>query len=164
MTQFSWLNLRKTLKQQLKEGPYTFFFFVKFFPPDPCTLQEDLTRYSRISQIFVCSGYKGPYFHGDVFFPWSRLVCPPHTQLLLSSFIVQAEFGDWNPDLRKSKYLNGLKFIPNQVRFFVKARRFRGEISWVSPRKSGINSRGGGTSVFKDRQGFRTLWHWNAWC
>ncbi|KAF0987315.1 hypothetical protein HZS_7829 [Henneguya salminicola] len=98
---YTWLNFRKTLKKQLKEGPYIFYFFVKFFPPDPCTLQEDLTRY-----LFVLA-IRDLIFIG-------RLSCSIHFQLLLSSYIVHAEFGDWNEGLERKKYLNGLKFVPTQ--------------------------------------------------
>ncbi|KAF1744161.1 hypothetical protein MXB_625 [Myxobolus squamalis] len=96
-----YFSLRKTLKKQLKEGPYTFYFFVKFFPPDPCTLQEDLTRYLFVLAI------------RDLIFT-GKLSCSTHFQLLLSSFIVQAEFGDWSSCIQRKKYLHGLKFVPNQ--------------------------------------------------
>ncbi|KII71617.1 Band 4.1-like protein 1 [Thelohanellus kitauei] len=121
----TWLNLRKTLKKQLKEGPYTFYFVVKFFPPDPCTLQEDLTRYLFVLAI------------RDLIFT-GMLSCSTHYQLILSSQIVQAEFGDWTQKLSNEQYLKGLKFIPNQEDFEQRLVEYHKNNSGMTPEEAEV--------------------------
>jgi len=43
----SWINPDKRINKQLKNLPWVFSFEVKFYPPDPVLLQEDITRYVR---------------------------------------------------------------------------------------------------------------------
>jgi len=47
----------------LTDGPWSFYFAVKFYPPNPAQLLEDITRYYMVLQIrddivggrFVCT-------------------------------------------------------------------------------------------------------------
>ena len=46
----TWLHMDKTLSKQLKETKRV-IFQVKFYPPEPAQLQEDLTRYIFYSPL-----------------------------------------------------------------------------------------------------------------
>ena len=46
----TWLHGDRTLAKQLKEDKKC-FFQVKFYPPEPAQLQEDLTRYQMVSSV-----------------------------------------------------------------------------------------------------------------
>ena len=41
----------KKISKQLKRRPWEFSFEVKFYPPDPAQLQEDITRYQLCLQV-----------------------------------------------------------------------------------------------------------------
>lgn len=43
--QKNWLDPAKEIKRQLRNLPWLFTFNVKFYPPDPSQLTEDITRY-----------------------------------------------------------------------------------------------------------------------
>lgn len=47
----NWVNLDKSLSKQIKRRPWEMSFEVKFYPPDPSQLQEDITRYQLCLQI-----------------------------------------------------------------------------------------------------------------
>ncbi|CAG0908811.1 unnamed protein product, partial [Darwinula stevensoni] len=63
-----------------------FKFEVKFYPPDPAQLQEDITR----------------------------LPCSFVTHALLGSYLAQSELGDYDPEEHGINYLEELRFAPNQ--------------------------------------------------
>ncbi|XP_020331746.2 band 4.1-like protein 3 [Oncorhynchus kisutch] len=42
--QKNWLDPNKDLKKQIRSGPWNFAFNVKFYPPDPAQLSEDISR------------------------------------------------------------------------------------------------------------------------
>lgn len=46
----TWLNPEKRISKQVK-GPWEFNFEVKFYPPDPAQLAEDITRYQLCLQV-----------------------------------------------------------------------------------------------------------------
>ncbi|KHN86886.1 Band 4.1-like protein 1 [Toxocara canis] len=46
-----WIYEDKRVTRQLKGRPWEFNFEVKFYPPDPATLTDDLTRYYLTLQI-----------------------------------------------------------------------------------------------------------------
>uniref|UniRef100_A0A3B4YY13 Erythrocyte membrane protein band 4.1 like 2 n=1 Tax=Seriola lalandi dorsalis TaxID=1841481 RepID=A0A3B4YY13_SERLL len=80
----------------------SFAFNVKFYPPDPSLLTEDITRYLLCLQLRedVASG---------------RLPCSFVTHALLGSYTLQAELGDCEPDQpRPLDYISQLTFAPNQ--------------------------------------------------
>uniref|UniRef100_A0A3B3ZYK4 FERM domain-containing protein n=1 Tax=Periophthalmus magnuspinnatus TaxID=409849 RepID=A0A3B3ZYK4_9GOBI len=81
---------------------HKFSFNVKFYPPDPSLLTEDLTRYLLCLQLRedVASG---------------KLPCSFVTHALLGSYTLQAELGDYEPDQPKPlDYMSQLTFAPNQ--------------------------------------------------
>uniref|UniRef100_A0A8B9LBK0 FERM domain-containing protein n=1 Tax=Astyanax mexicanus TaxID=7994 RepID=A0A8B9LBK0_ASTMX len=43
-TQKNWLDPSKEIKKQMRTSPWHFAFAVKFYPPDPSQLMEDITR------------------------------------------------------------------------------------------------------------------------
>ncbi|XP_054719163.1 protein 4.1-like [Uloborus diversus] len=98
----NWLNYEKRISKQNKGGPWEFGFEVKFYPPDPSQLQEDITRYQLCLQIRndVLSG---------------KLPCSFVTYALLGSYLVQSELGDYDPEEHASNYLSDFKFAPNQT-------------------------------------------------
>ncbi|XP_052774510.1 band 4.1-like protein 3 isoform X8 [Mya arenaria] len=98
-----WLDNTKKISKQLKGGTWVFEFQVKFYPPDPMSLKEDITRYQLCLQVRV------DIFNG-------RLPCSFATYALLGSYTVQAELGDWDQKDygRSTDYLNDFDFAPNQ--------------------------------------------------
>ncbi|XP_025830146.1 protein 4.1 homolog isoform X3 [Agrilus planipennis] len=97
-----WLDLDKRIVKFIKAEPWKFNFQVKFYPPDPAQLQEDITRYQLCLQI-----------RNDILS--NRLPCSFVTYALLGSYLVQSELGDYDPDSMKSNYLKDFKFAPNQT-------------------------------------------------
>ncbi|XP_078146061.1 band 4.1-like protein 2 isoform X2 [Centroberyx gerrardi] len=97
-----WLDPTKDIKRQIHSNNWQFAFNVKFYPPDPSLLTEDITRYLLCLQLRedVASG---------------RLPCSFVTHTLLGSYTLQAEFGDYEPDQpRPLDYTGQLTFAPNQ--------------------------------------------------
>ncbi|XP_070555239.1 protein 4.1-like isoform X37 [Ptychodera flava] len=100
-----WLDPVKDMKKQIRSGAWVFSFNVKFYPPDPAQLQEDITRYYLVLQL-----------RDDIL--KGKLPCSFVTHALLGSYIVQAEFGDYDPEEHGTDptYLSDLRFAPNQTR------------------------------------------------
>ncbi|XP_077949797.1 band 4.1-like protein 2 isoform X27 [Gasterosteus aculeatus] len=99
--QTCWLDPTKDIKRQIRNKNWQFVFNVKFYPPDPSLLTEDITRYLLCLQLRedVASG---------------RLPCSFVTHALLGSYTLQAEFGDHEPDQPRTLGLGQLTFAPNQ--------------------------------------------------
>ncbi|XP_069080263.1 protein 4.1 isoform X2 [Pleurodeles waltl] len=97
-----WLDAAKEIKKQI-HGPWNFTFNVKFYPPDPAQLTEDITRYNLCLQLRqdIVSG---------------RLPCSFATLALLGSYSVQSELGDYDPDLHGTDYISEFKLSPNQTK------------------------------------------------
>uniref|UniRef100_A0A8D3A5Y4 Erythrocyte membrane protein band 4.1 like 2 n=1 Tax=Scophthalmus maximus TaxID=52904 RepID=A0A8D3A5Y4_SCOMX len=96
-----WLDPTKEIKRQIRNN-WQFSFNVKFYPPDPSLLTEDITRYLLCLQLRedVASG---------------RLPCSFVTHALLGSYTLQAEFGDHEPDQPQPlDYISQVTFAPNQ--------------------------------------------------
>ncbi|OCT92116.1 hypothetical protein XELAEV_18015173mg [Xenopus laevis] len=98
-----WLDLLKDIQKQVHGGPCEFTFNVKFYPPDPAQLSEDITRYYMCLQLRkdICSG---------------RLPCSFATLALLGSYTVQSEVGDYEEDLHGVDYVSEFKLSPNQTK------------------------------------------------
>uniref|UniRef100_A0A087Y0N9 Erythrocyte membrane protein band 4.1 like 2 n=1 Tax=Poecilia formosa TaxID=48698 RepID=A0A087Y0N9_POEFO len=97
-----WLDPTKEIKRQIRSNNWQFAFGVKFYPPDPSQLTEDITRYLLCLQLRedVASG---------------RLPCSFVTHALLGSYTLQAELGDHEPDQpRPLDFISQLTFAPNQ--------------------------------------------------
>ncbi|XP_056405928.1 band 4.1-like protein 1 isoform X2 [Hyla sarda] len=102
-SQKNWLDPSKEIKKQIRSGPWTFGFTVKFYPPDPAQLTEDITRY------YLCLQLRADIISG-------RLPCSFVTHALLGSYTVQAELGDYDPEENQGNYVSELRFSPNQTR------------------------------------------------
>uniref|UniRef100_A0A672IU12 Erythrocyte membrane protein band 4.1-like 3b n=1 Tax=Salarias fasciatus TaxID=181472 RepID=A0A672IU12_SALFA len=101
--QKNWLDPSKELKKQIRTGPWNFAFNVKFYPPDPSQLTEDITRY------YLCLQLRDDVVSG-------RLPCSFATHTVLGSYTVQSELGDYDPDELGSDYISELRFAPNQTK------------------------------------------------
>ncbi|XP_061151563.1 band 4.1-like protein 3 isoform X2 [Syngnathus typhle] len=101
--QKNWLDPTKDLKKQIRTGPWNFAFNVKFYPPDPSQLTEDITRY------YLCLQLRGDVVSG-------RLPCSFATHTVLGSYTVQSELGDYDPEELGSDYISELRFAPNQTK------------------------------------------------
>ncbi|XP_067384911.1 band 4.1-like protein 3 isoform X10 [Channa argus] len=101
--QKNWLDPTKELKKQIRIGPWNFAFNVKFYPPDPSQLTEDITRY------YLCLQLRDDVFSG-------RLPCSFATHTVLGSYTVQSELGDYDPEEQGSDYISELRFAPNQTK------------------------------------------------
>lgn len=102
-TQKNWLDPSKEIKKQMRNSPWLFAFAVKFYPPDPSQLTEDITRY------YLCLQLRDDMLSG-------RLPCSFVTHALLGSYTVQAELGDYDHDDHGSDYVSDFRFAPNQSR------------------------------------------------
>ncbi|XP_035008235.1 protein 4.1 isoform X5 [Hippoglossus stenolepis] len=102
-TQKNWLDPSKEIKKQMRNSPWNFAFSVKFYPPDPSQLTEDITRY------YLCLQLRDDMLSG-------RLPCSFVTHALLGSYSVQAELGDYDQEDHGSDYVSDFRFAPNQTR------------------------------------------------
>ncbi|NXU80276.1 EPB41 protein, partial [Oreotrochilus melanogaster] len=100
-TSRTWLDPAKEIKKQVHGGPWDFTFNVKFYPPDPAQLTEDITRY------YLCLQLRQDIISG-------RLPCSFATLALLGSYTVQSELGDYDPELHGPDYISEFKLAPNQ--------------------------------------------------
>ncbi|XP_058690120.1 band 4.1-like protein 2 isoform X4 [Poecile atricapillus] len=100
--QKNWLDSSKEIKRQMRSLPWIFTFNVKFYPPDPSQLTEDITRY------FLCLQLRQDIASG-------RLPCSFVTHALLGSYTLQAELGDHDPEEHSSDYISEFQFAPNQT-------------------------------------------------
>ncbi|KAK1898869.1 Band 4.1-like protein 1, partial [Dissostichus eleginoides] len=122
-----WLDPSKEIKKQIRVGSWSFGFSVKFYPPDPSVLMEDITRY------YLCLQLRDDILSG-------RLPCSFVTHALLGSYTVQAELGDYEADEHGPDYVNEFRFAPNQTRELEERvmelhRNYRG----MSPAEAEVN-------------------------
>ncbi|XP_077076452.1 protein 4.1-like isoform X8 [Siphateles boraxobius] len=98
-----WLDPTKEIKRQIRNSQWQFAFSVKFYPPDPSQLTEDITRYLLCLQLRqdIASG---------------RLPCSFVTHALLGSYSLQAELGDYDPEEHRLDYISDFQFAPNQTK------------------------------------------------
>ncbi|MEE6475640.1 hypothetical protein FKM82_010830 [Ascaphus truei] len=100
----NWLDPGKEIKRQIRsKPPWLFVFNVKFYPPDPSQLSEDLTRY------FLCLQLRQDIASG-------RLPCSFVTLTLLGSYTMQSELGDYDTDEHRVDYIGDFQFAPNQTK------------------------------------------------
>ncbi|NXX88189.1 PTN3 phosphatase, partial [Centropus bengalensis] len=103
-----WLEPNKPIRKQLKGGfPCTLRFRVRFFIPDPNTLQQEQTR------------HLGSLCLNNNILPLSRLSCPISSAVVLASYAVQSQLGDYNASIHCSGYLSNYNFIPEQNKDFL---------------------------------------------
>ncbi|XP_035287208.1 protein 4.1-like isoform X1 [Anguilla anguilla] len=98
-----WLDLTKEVRRQVQGSSCDFTFNVKFYPPDPAHLTEDITRYFLVLQLRkdIQSG---------------RLPCSFVTLALLGSYALQSELGEYDPDLHSNDYAKELRLAPGQTK------------------------------------------------
>ncbi|XP_038856305.1 FERM domain-containing protein 5-like [Salvelinus namaycush] len=95
-----WLEVTKCIAKQMKsQPPFTMCLRVKFYPPDPAALKEEITRYLVFLQI------KRDLYHG-------RLLCKTSDAAMLAAFILQAEIGDYDPGKHPEGYSSKFQFFP----------------------------------------------------
>ncbi|XP_017390271.1 protein 4.1 isoform X18 [Cebus imitator] len=102
-TSKTWLDSAKEIKKQVRGIPWNFTFNVKFYPPDPAQLTEDITRY------YLCLQLRQDIVAG-------RLPCSFATLALLGSYTIQSELGDYDPELHGMDYVSDFKLAPNQTK------------------------------------------------
>ncbi|XP_073811223.1 erythrocyte membrane protein band 4.1 like coracle isoform X4 [Musca autumnalis] len=99
----NWLDLEKPVSKFFGSDPWPLNFAVKFYPPEPSQLQEDITRYH------LCLQVRNDILEG-------RLPCTFVTHALLGSYLVQSEMGDYDPkEMPDRSYLKDFKIAPNQT-------------------------------------------------
>ncbi|XP_034102551.1 protein 4.1 homolog isoform X2 [Drosophila albomicans] len=99
----TWLDLEKPVAKFFRVDPWPLAFAVKFYPPEPSQLQEDITRYH------LCLQVRNDILEG-------RLPCTFVTHALLGSYLVQSEMGDYDPkEMPTRAYLKDFKIAPNQA-------------------------------------------------
>uniref|UniRef100_A0A671RSU2 Tyrosine-protein phosphatase non-receptor type 4-like n=1 Tax=Sinocyclocheilus anshuiensis TaxID=1608454 RepID=A0A671RSU2_9TELE len=123
-----WLDPNKPIRKQLKRpSPHNLRFRVKFFVSDPSKLQEEYTRYLYFLQL------KQDILSG-------RLPCPQNTAVLLASYAVQAELGDYSHSEHLPGYLSEYSFIPNPPQDFEKeVAKLHQEHNGLIPAQSEFN-------------------------
>ncbi|KAG8125215.1 putative Tyrosine-protein [Naja naja] len=139
-----WLDPNKPIRKQLKRGsPHNLNFRVKFFVSDPSKLQEEYTRFllEQKVQLWTPVPFQGftdwpscrSLRQGGIFnsqyqyflqikqdILTGRLPCPYNTAVLLASYAVQSELGDYNLTDNFPGYLSDYSFIPGQPQDFEK--------------------------------------------
>ncbi|XP_067204691.1 FERM domain-containing protein 5 isoform X2 [Linepithema humile] len=98
-----WLDLAKTAIKQVKDMHEILLCFrVKFYPPDPLRLKEEITRYQVYQQL------KRDLLYG-------RLCCTPGEASLLVACIVQSELGDYDLEIHEGNYISEHKLLKTQT-------------------------------------------------
>lgn len=96
-----WLDANKSVKKQAGGSPQL-WLAVRFYPPEPSRLVEEYTRYQ------LCLQLRRLLLDG-------RMSAPRNTALLLASFTVQAELGDFSPVDHSGSYLSGIRLLHRQT-------------------------------------------------
>ncbi|CAB1443860.1 unnamed protein product [Pleuronectes platessa] len=95
-----WLEVTKSIAKQMKsQPPFTMCLRLKFYPPNPAALKEEITRYLVFLQI------KRDLYHG-------RLLCKTSDAAMLAAHILQAEIGNYDPGKHPEGYSSKFHFFP----------------------------------------------------
>ncbi|KAG2470766.1 FRMD5 protein, partial [Polypterus senegalus] len=124
-----WLEFTKSIGKQIKsQPPFTMCFRVKFYPPDPAALKEEITRYLVFLQI------KRDLYHG-------RLLCKTSDAAILAAYILQAEIGDYDPGKHPEGYSSKFQFFPKHSEKLERriAEIHKTELSGQTPEMSELN-------------------------
>ncbi|CAF4860189.1 unnamed protein product [Pieris macdunnoughi] len=95
----TWVDLDKRVSKLFKHEPWYVRFTVKFYPPEPGQLQEELTRYQLVLAI------RKDLLDG-------RLPCSAVTHALLASYLLQSERGDYEDSEVGAGLCKQLKLVP----------------------------------------------------
>ncbi|XP_014678423.1 PREDICTED: radixin-like [Priapulus caudatus] len=86
-----------------RDTPMQFKFRAKFFPEDVSEeIIQEITLRSYYLQV------KEGVLSDEIY-------CPPETSVLLSSYAVQAKYGDYNKEVHDAGFLSGDKLLPQRV-------------------------------------------------
>ncbi|XP_018335014.1 FERM domain-containing protein 5-like isoform X2 [Agrilus planipennis] len=97
-----WLDLGKSITKQVKDMQEVLFSFrVKFYPPDPFKLKEEITRYQIFMQL------KRDLLHGRL--------CSPNESIMLAALIIQGELGDYDPEVHVGNYVSSFRILLKQT-------------------------------------------------
>ncbi|XP_041101344.1 band 4.1-like protein 3 isoform X4 [Polyodon spathula] len=125
--QKNWLDPAKEIKKQIRSGAWQFAFNVKFYPPDPAQLSEDITRY------YLCLQLRDDVVSG-------RLPCSFATHSVLGSYTVQSELGDYDPEEYGTDYVSEFRFSPNQTKELEeKVMELHKNVKGMTPAEAEIN-------------------------
>ncbi|KAM4725852.1 protein 4.1 isoform 7-T8 [Anableps anableps] len=102
-TMKTWMDLTKEVRRQVQGANYNFTFNVKFYPPDPAQLSEDITRY------YLCLQLRKDILQG-------RLPCSFVTLALLGSYALQSELGEYDPEVHGNDYAKEMKMASGQTK------------------------------------------------
>ncbi|XP_077937369.1 protein 4.1 isoform X18 [Gasterosteus aculeatus] len=102
-TMKTWMDLTKEIRRQVQGTNYNFTFNVKFYPPDPAQLSEDITRY------YLCLQLRKDILQG-------RLPCSFVTLSLLGSYALQSELGEYDPEVHGTEYAKDMKMAQGQTK------------------------------------------------
>ncbi|XP_038580994.1 protein 4.1 isoform X7 [Micropterus salmoides] len=102
-TMKTWMDLTKEIRRQVQGANYNFTFNVKFYPPDPAQLSEDITRY------YLCLQLRKDILQG-------RLPCSFVTLALLGSYALQSELGEYDPEVHGNEYAKDMKMAQGQTK------------------------------------------------
>ncbi|XP_075985679.1 protein 4.1 homolog [Anticarsia gemmatalis] len=94
-----WLDLNRRLAKTFKNEPWDVRFAVKFYPPEPSELKDDATRYQIALAV-----------RRDLI--ENRLTCSQITYALLSSYVLQAELGDFEESSLTPSTLSQYRAVP----------------------------------------------------
>uniref|UniRef100_A0AAX7SDV3 Merlin n=1 Tax=Astatotilapia calliptera TaxID=8154 RepID=A0AAX7SDV3_ASTCA len=101
----AWLKMdKKVLDQEVpKEEPITFHFLAKFYPENAEEeLVQDITQHLFFLQV------KKKILDEEIH-------CPPEASVLLASYAVHAEYGDYDPAVHKPGFLAEEELLPKRV-------------------------------------------------
>ncbi|XP_061109958.1 protein 4.1-like [Conger conger] len=98
-----WLDLTKEIRRQVSGCSCDFTFNVKFYPPDPAHLTEDLTRYFLVLQL-----------RKDIL--TGRLPCSFVTLAVLGSYALLSELGEYDPEVHGNDYAKEMRLAPGQTK------------------------------------------------
>ncbi|KAI2807754.1 Tyrosine-protein phosphatase non-receptor type 14 [Blomia tropicalis] len=99
-----WVDLNKPLKKQLDKytAEVRLYFRLQYFVPNFHFLFDEISRYH-----YFCA-MKGLVIDG-------RIACSRDDAILLASFSLQAEFGDYSPERHTVEYLNNFALFPKSM-------------------------------------------------
>uniref|UniRef100_A0A8C5GNM8 FERM domain-containing protein n=1 Tax=Gouania willdenowi TaxID=441366 RepID=A0A8C5GNM8_GOUWI len=101
----AWLKMeKKVLEQEVpKEEPITLYFLARFYPED---VEEELVQ--DITQHLFFLQVKKKILEEEIH-------CPPEASVLLASYAVHAEYGDYDPNVHKPGFLAEQELLPKRV-------------------------------------------------
>lgn len=126
---YSWLQTNKFIGRQLHGKVYELDLHVKYWPSSPYMVEIDITRYQMVLEL------REKLLNGD-------LACPSPIQALLASYLMQAEFGDFEDITTNDNYndciqANKIQFYPNQqTGFWEKVKEFHRKHHDLTPAAS----------------------------